>query len=306
VIQETVEMLNVSISKNAVLRFNLSSVPIFVEGDPSQIRQIIMNLTINASEAIERNSGVIALTTGMMYCDAEYIENTGFEVQRDVREQLSPGMYAFLEVSDTGAGMPKATLARIFEPFFTTKFTGRGLGLSAILGIVRGHCGMIKIYSEEGKGTTFKVLFPLYDGIDGISEDENTRDCLADSFKGEGTFLIADDEEAIRTVGKHMIQRLGFNVLTADDGREAIALFKEYADEIVGILLDLTMPHKNGAEVFQEVRKLNPKAKVILSSGYNEQDATQQFVGKGLAGFIQKPYASTDLIEQIKKIMSQE
>ncbi len=302
-IEDTVQMLTISISKNVVLKFNYSSEPGFLEGDPSQLRQIIMNLVINASEAIGKRSGVIAVTTGSMYCDKEYIDSTGFETQVSHKERIAEGMYLFLEISDTGIGMKKSTLDRLFEPFYTTKYTGRGLGLSAVLGIVRGHHGMIKIYSEEGKGTSFKVLFPLYGGDDGQKAPTETTGVIDDGWQGEGTFLIADDEEAVRTVGKHMLKKLGFEVLTADDGRIAVELFKKHAKDIVGVLLDLTMPHKDGAQVFQEIRQIKPDVKVILSSGYNEQDATQQFVGKGLAGFIQKPYVSRDLVKKIKEIM---
>jgi len=302
-IEDTIQMLNISISKNAVLKFNYSKDPVFLEGDPAQIRQIIMNLVINASDAVGKKSGVIALSTGTMYCDSEYIETTALESQIIQTKALSEGMYIYVEVSDTGMGMSKKTMTKIFEPFFTTKYTGRGLGLSAVLGIVRGHHGLVKIYSEEGKGTTFKVLFPLLPG----AETDKTRtelDIADDNWKREGTFLIADDEEAVRNVGKHMIKKLGYEVLTAADGDEAVKIFKEHIQDIVGVLLDLTMPHKDGAEVFREIRKLNPDVKVILSSGYNEQDATQQFIGKGLAGFIQKPYVSADLIQKIKEVFS--
>ncbi|NQV51453.1 MAG: PAS domain-containing protein [Candidatus Marinimicrobia bacterium] len=302
-IANTAQMLAISISKNVVMRFNYSSEPVFLEGDPSQIRQVIMNMAINASDAIGKKSGVIALTTGSMYCDREYIESTGFEVQIARKEPLPEGMYAFMEISDTGAGMSKDLLDRIFEPFYTTKFTGRGLGLSAVLGIVNGHRGMVNIYSEVGKGTTFKVLFPMYQESQVIDSTANTKTDSDDKWQGQGTFLIADDEEAVRTVGKHMIKKLGYDVLTADDGVHAIEIFREHADKIVGVLLDLTMPHKDGAQVFREIRALKPDIRVILSSGYNEDDATQQFVGKGLAGFIQKPYVSKDLLKKIKEVM---
>ncbi|MCF6238734.1 MAG: response regulator, partial [Candidatus Marinimicrobia bacterium] len=304
-IQETVQMLSISISKNAVLKFNYAQDPVVLEGDPSQIRQIIMNLVINASEAIEKHSGVISLSTGQMYCDQDYIDSTGFAEKVSRKEPLIEGLYAFVEVSDTGIGMSKDTIHRIFDPFFTTKFTGRGLGLSAVLGIANGHHGMVKIYSEEHKGTSFKVLFPLSEGSIDVTKI-NASEELAEKWQGRGTILIADDEEAVRSIGKHMIRKLGFEVLTAADGQEAIELFKQHRNEIVGVLLDLTMPHKDGAEVFQEIRGINPDVKVILSSGYNEQDATQQFIGKGLAGFIQKPYVSADLVIKIKEVMGQD
>ena len=302
-IEDTVQMLIISISKKVVLKFNYSTEPVILEGDPSQIRQIIMNIVINASESIGNKNGVITLTTGTMFCDQEYINSTGFEVQAALKEQLRAGWYHFLEVADTGTGITKANMARIFEPFFTTKYTGRGLGLSAVLGIVRGHQGMLKLFSEEGRGTTFRILFPRYQGSEGGKSPVETSLDENDHWQGKGAFLIADDEEAVRAVGRRMLEKLGFEVLTAEDGNMAVELFKMHQDEIVGVLLDLTMPYKDGAEVFREIRKLKPSVKVILSSGYNEQDATQKFVGKGLAGFIQKPYVSKDLVAKVKEVL---
>ena len=303
-IGETIEMLKISISKNAILKFNMSDEPIFLEGDPSQIRQVIMNLVINASEAIGEIDGVITLDAGVKYCDRSYIIETGFEDQIANIEKLKEGMYVFLEISDTGIGMSKETISKIFEPFYTTKFTGRGLGLSAVLGIIGGHHGMVKIYSEENKGSCFKILFPQFESDQSIKSSSDPLNDLDDNWQGKGTFLIADDEETVLDVAGHMLQSLGFDVLTACDGKEAIEIFTKHHEEIVGILLDLTMPYKNGAEVFQVVRQLNPKVRVILSSGYNEQSATQQFIGKGLAGFIQKPYDISELVKKIKEVMN--
>lgn len=300
-IEDTVQMFTISISKSVVIKYNYSSEKVFMQGDPSQIRQIVMNLVINASEAVGEQSGAISITTGRKYCDREYIESTGFET-KTTRDSLPEGNYAFVEVSDSGSGMDDEIIDRIFEPFFTTKFTGRGLGLSAVLGIVRGHTGMVSIYSEIGKGTTFKILFPDFEpAVDQMDSDKSEKP-VTEEWKGEGTFLIADDESAVRSVGKRMLERLGFKVLTAVDGQEAIEIFQAHSDNLAGVLLDLTMPNRNGAEVFREIRQINPDIRVILTSGYNEKDATQQFVGKGLAGFIQKPFVSSDLIKKIVEI----
>ena len=298
------QMLNISISKNVVLKITPSSSPVYLEGDPTQIRQVIMNIVINGSDAIQNRSGVISVLTGTMHCDRAYIDATGFNTQIASPGDIHEGMYVFLEISDTGSGMSKAIIERIFEPFYTTKFTGRGLGLSAVLGIIRGHSGFMKIYSEPDKGTTFKVLLPLYSSDTDVMSKSSSPSRFDTDWQGRGIFLIADDEEAVRSVGKAMLKKLGFDVITAEDGREAIQIFEEKQAEIVGVLLDLTMPHKDGAEVFRAIRAINPKVKVILSSGYNEQDATQKFVGKGLAGFIQKPYVTSELLEKIKEVMS--
>jgi CheY-like chemotaxis protein len=262
-----------------------------VEADATQMRQIIMNLVINASEAIGDKSGVIAITTGCMDCDRSYLKDVWLD------ENLKDGLYVYLEVADSGCGMDKDTLAKLFDPFFTTKFTGRGLGMAAVLGIVRGHKGAIKVYSEPKKGTTFKILLPsssrpaeIFNGASGTNE-----------WLGSGTVLLVDDEETIRGIGAEMLKELGFEAVTASDGLEAIKIFKNTPD-IVFVILDLTMPHMDGEQCFRELRQLDPKVKVIMSSGYNEQEVTQKFVGKGLAGFIQKPYRLSTLQETIRNI----
>jgi len=214
-------------------------------------------------------------------------------------------VYIYFEVADTGCGMPGATQEKLFDPFFTTKFTGRGLGMAAVLGIVRGHNGAIKIYSELNKGTTIKILFPAT--AVRADQPDHEMECFAPAEKsdicGNGTVLIADDEESVCAVGRLMLERIGFKVLTAADGREAVDTFRQHADEVVCVLLDLTMPRLNGEQVFSELRRIKPEIRVILSSGYNEHDATQRFAGKGLAGFIQKPYNSASLTAKIKQAM---
>jgi len=301
-VEEMVHILQVSISRKAVLKLNYAdNLPVF-DGDVTQIRQVIMNLITNASEAIGDRSGVIAISTGAMECDRTYLDtgNPAFRQEKD--EDLIPGVYVYFEVADTGSGMDRKTLEKVFDPFFTTKFTGRGLGMAAVLGIVRGHRGTIKVYSEPRKGTTFKVLFPVSRSAEILHEPANPRAGPGD-FQAVGTVLIADDEESVCTLGRLTLERIGYTVLTATDGREAIEIFRRHAEEITCVLLDLTMPHLDGEEVFREMRHIRPSVKVILSSGYNEQDATQQFSGKGLAGFIQKPYTPTDLVTNLKSIL---
>ena len=290
-LDEMLHMLEVSISKKAVLRLNLHQHLPTVEADATQMRQIIMNLVINASEAIGEKSGVIAITTGCMDCDRSYLKDIWLD------ENISEGLYVYLEIADSGCGMDKETMAKLFDPFFTTKFTGRGLGMAAVLGIVRGHKGAIKIYSELNRGTTFKILLPASSRPAEIFNGTRHHD----GWKGEGTVLLVDDEETVRGIGTEMLKELGFTVITADDGREGVEQFKQNPD-ISFIILDLTMPHMDGEQCFRELRQINPDVKVILSSGYNEQEVTQKFVGKGLAGFIQKPYKLSILEEAIRKI----
>jgi PAS domain S-box-containing protein len=291
-VEEMHNMMEVSISKRAVFRFNLTRPLPSVEADATQLRQIIMNLVINASEAIGEKSGVIAISTGCMTCDKNYLKSVW------LNENLTDGLYVYLDISDTGCGMEAATLTKLFDPFFTTKFTGRGLGMAAVLGIVRGHKGAIRVYSEPGKGSSFKILLPA---VDRPAEIFNGA-AHVDSWKGEGTVLLVDDEETVRAIGSEMLRELGFQVVTADDGRDALEIFKS-RDDISFVILDYTMPHLNGEECFRELRTLKPDVKVIMSSGFNQQEITEKFVGKGLAGFIQKPYRMTVLKEALKDML---
>lgn len=288
-VEEMAHLLKTSISKKAILNLNLEKGLPPVMADPSQIRQIVMNLIINASDAIGDRSGVINIAIGASRCDEGYLERT------ELRETLPPGLYVHLEVSDTGCGMDAETRARIFEPFFTTKFTGRGLGLAAVLGIVRAHKGAVKVYSEPGKGTSFKVLLPAVDGR--AADDASTRDPGAVRSVGKGTVLLVDDEESLRALGVSMFERLGYRVFTAADGREALDLYRENGAAIDLIFLDLTMPHMDGAEAFSELRRMNPNIRVIIASGYSEEDVAARFAGKGLAGVLQKPFTLERLHE---------
>ena len=302
-VEEMAHLLDVSTSKKAMLKYNFAeNLPLF-DGDATQVRQIIMNLITNASEAIGDKSGVIALSTGAMDCDRAYLDNVNETLRASLDEPLPEGAYIYLEVADTGCGMDADTVEKVFDPFFTTKFTGRGLGMSAVLGIVRGHKGAIKIYSEVGKGTTFKVLFPANELPENGSAARRGDEARANEWHGKGTVLIADDEETICAVGRQMLERMGFSVLTAPDGREALKVFREHADDIVCVLLDLSMPHTGGEAAFREMRRLRPNVMVVLCSGYNEQDATQCFAGKGLAGFLQKPYSMAALKETLIRIL---
>ena len=270
-----------------------------IMADPGQVQQIIMNLLTNASESIGEAGGVVTLTTGVRTWDDACLERNMLE------EKPAASRFVCLEVADTGCGMDKETRQRLFDPFFTTKFTGRGLGLSAVSGIVRGHQGAIFVDSEVGKGTTVRVLFPV------VETDQPPAPEAADVMatpSGQarlataGAVLVVDDEEMVRQLGKTMVERCGFQVLTAADGIEAVAIFQEHVEEIVCVLLDLTMPRMNGVDAFREMRRIRPGVKVILSSGYNEQEAIQQFASQGLAGFIQKPYRLQNLRAELERV----
>jgi len=291
-IGEMVSLLKASISKKSILNLNLKEPLPALRGDPSQIRQVVMNLVINASEALGEHAGAIAISTGLMECSREYLAEACFD------GSPTEGLYVWLEVSDTGCGMDPETQHRIFEPFFTTKFTGRGLGLSAVLGIVRGHQGALKVYSEPGKGTTFKVLFPA------VPQERPTvarhEEAKPVDWKGAGTILLVDDEESVRTLGSRMLERSGFEVLTAADGREALEIYRVRRAEIALVLLDLTMPEMDGEETFRELRRIDPNVRVVMSSGYTESEITPRFAGKRLTGFLQKPYSMTALMDCLR------
>lgn len=290
-LEDMLRMLEVSISKKASLRINPYQHLPAVEVDATQMRQVIMNLVINASEAIGDRSGVIAISTGCIDCERNYLKDVWLD------ENIGEGLYVYLEIADSGCGMDKTTMAKIFDPFFTTKFTGRGLGMAAVLGIVRGHKGAIKVYSEINRGTTFKILLPASSRPVELFNGTGHHD----DWQGAGTVLLVDDEESVRGIGAEMLKELGFMVITAEDGREGVETFRNNPG-ISFVILDLTMPHMDGEQCFRELRLLKPDVRVLMSSGYNEQEVTQKFVGKGLAGFIQKPYKLSELKDAVRKI----
>lgn len=294
VVQDMSNILNVSISKKAQLCLKFDpDIPI-IKADAAQIRQIVMNLIINASEAIGDKPGSICLKTGLTEVKSEQMD----AFWRN--ENLPEGLYVFLEVNDNGSGMSTETINKIFDPFFTTKFTGRGLGLAAVLGIVRGHQGFIQVESILGKGTTFKVFFPPVWNEDLTVQTSNHKD---NSWRGTGRLLLVDDDASVREIGKRMFENLGFKVIIAENGKIALDIYKDN-QEFVCIVLDLTMPVMDGVEAFNELRKINPDVKVIIASGYNEQEISTELINNGLNGFIQKPYHSSEIKEKLSKILN--
>ncbi len=292
-VEEIAHLLGSSIAKKAVLNFDFAKALPSIDADAAQIQQVVMNLITNASDAIGDAPGVITLRTGIMEANADYL--TAWYMGEDLTE----GPYVFLEVTDTGCGMDEATRQKIFDPFFTTKFTGRGLGLAATLGIMRRHHGAIKVYSEPGRGTTFRVLFPRSERA---LEARAAKDpAQADASPAGGTVLVVDDEDAVRTVAKAMLEHAGFTVLVADTARDGVETFRRHAGRIQAVLLDMTMPEMNGEEVFREIRGIDPTVRVVLTSGYSEHDATSHFGGEALAGFVHKPFELDTLIGTVRR-----
>jgi CheY-like chemotaxis protein len=281
IVEETTKLLTISISKKASLHYDLARNLPPVQVDSAQISQVIMNLVINASEAIGDKPGDIHVHTGLMHADRDYLDQT------EIADPLSVGDYVYLEVKDSGCGIQPENLKRIFEPFFTTKFTGRGLGLAAVLGIVRGHQGTLSVSSEPGKGTTFRMLLPCVLG----SYDAPTRSPFADtSVIGGGAVLIVDDEVTVREVMARILESLGYTAILAVDGQDGVEQFRMNHQFLKLVLLDLTMPKLDGAQAFAAIRDIDAEVPVMLMSGYSEQEATALFSGQGLAGFIQKPF----------------
>ncbi len=290
IVEEMAFLLKTSISKNILLSYNLTENLPSIKADSTQISQIVMNLITNASEAIGEQSGFIRLDTGVIEFDGSRMS------EEYISQEALKGTYAFIKVSDTGCGMSEATITSMFDPFFTTKFFGRGLGLAAVIGIVRGHNGAIKVSSVPGKGSTITITFPIcMKSSDSAPEKLLTESSLI----CKGTVLLVDDDETVLSVGKEMMETLGFAVLTAAGGQEALDLLMEKRGQIVCVVLDLTMPHMDGKVTCSRLREIDPAIPVIISSGYSRKDVEKQFGESGISGFLSKPYRLSDLLDML-------
>jgi two-component system, cell cycle sensor histidine kinase and response regulator CckA len=287
-LEETSGLVRASISKNVAVVLDLHHNAPPVQGDQTQMHQLLMNLILNGAEAIgEDRPGTVRVRTGSLLLDEAAIRNS-FPADR-----LAAGEFAVVEVRDDGCGMDEETRAKIFDPFFTTKFMGRGLGLAAALGIVNAHRGAIRVDSRPGEGSTFTVLLPA---------SPATRHSNATA---KATILVVDDEEIVRKTAGIVLEKHGYRILTATNGQEAIDLFAKGATQIDLLLLDLTMPVMGGEETLRRLREAGIQLPVVLSSGYTEADARRRFAADRLAGFIQKPYASGQLLEKLEKVLRQ-
>lgn len=296
VIGGVTQLLQLSVSRKVAINLQLQEGVPPVEGDVEQVKQTVINLVANASEAIGDRPGTITLRTGVVVADSAYLSQTY------INEGLREGQYAFIEVTDTGCGMDAQTKARLFDPFFTTKFAGRGLGLATVLGVVRAHRGAIHVYSELGKGTAMKVLLPVSQAAVDCSADAHPTSVAG--WRGSGTVLVADDEDSMRRICKLMLEKCGFTVLTADDGRDAVEKFRKYAGDICVVLLDLTMPRLSGEETYDELVKIRPDVRVILTSGYSETEACRRLGHRTIVGFVQKPFEYQVLMRKIRAATS--
>ncbi len=288
---ELVDLLAHSVSKKVVMHFDLSPRRPRIMADASQIRQVVMNLIINAAEAIGDQPGVITLRSDVRQVDRAH-PVTGLAT-----DGLDDGEYVCLEVTDTGCGMSEETQARLFDPFFTTKFTGRGLGLAAVLGIVKGHRGSIQVKSAPGAGTTFTLLLPSQpDEVAVAAAPERSAAAMKDS-RG---VLVIDDEQGVRSLVRTVLERRGFHVLEAADGAEGLDVFRAHRAEVDLVLLDLTMPRMGGSEVFRELKQLDPTVRVVLMSGYTRGNVLKMFSDGAPDDFLEKPFHYNDLVTIVR------
>ncbi len=286
-VDEIVKMLQSAIKKNITIHLDLARDVPEISGDNAHIQQIIMNLIINAAEAIGDKNGTITVALGKTDILAEQ-SKVDF-----MGNAVLPGGYACLEVSDDGCGMDEDVQKRIFEPFYTTKFTGRGLGMSAILGILKSHNGALELKSTPEIGTSFKVYFPLAEKVSVV--EPGPLPGLFPAVPENGTVLLVDDEEALRTIGSALLEAMGFSVITAADGREALELYKARGSEINLVMLDLIMPEMGGVEAYQELRQIDRAVPIIICSGYGAESVSDVTSTDEKAGFLNKPYSLSEL-----------
>ncbi len=293
-VAELAQLLEVSISKKASLRLRLAQTVPPITADPSQITQVVMNLITNASDALGDTAGEIVISTGTLDFPPEGPGWLG---------EPGPGRAVYVQVADTGAGMSPSVRERLFDPFFTTKFTGRGLGMAAVLGIVRGHDGAIQVQTESGRGSALTVAFPAAETRAAAAERVRSA---GGAWQGEGTVLVVDDEEIVRNLVRKSLEAAGLNVQTAADGREAVETFEAHADEIALVVLDMTMPELSGEETLAELRRVRPDVPALLTSGFSAEDFDTSSDPSGPTAFIQKPYRPGELLTRVREMLAGE
>jgi len=292
-VAEMRELVAAPVSGKTEFDLQLASDLPAVEAEPAQLSQVVMNLVTNASESMKEGEGRIAVRTGLVDL-ASPPANALFA------ETMSRGPHVYFEVEDEGSGMDEATRSRIFEPFYTTKFTGRGLGLAAVAGIVRAHRGGIEVDSEPGRGTRFRVLLPATAGPAAGQARGRTS---IDGWHTTGTALVIDDDEAVREINEEVLRRSGMTVLTAADGHEGVKLFEQHADAIRVVLLDRSMPALSGVDTFDAIRALRSDVKIVLVSGYSEERVTEELASRGLSGFLEKPFTPEELLACVREVI---
>lgn len=285
-------LLTAPISKRVDVQFNLENDLPDITGDNSQLQQLIINLLSNASEAIGDNEGVITVSTGVLEVDAVYLETLYFH------DNLLPGSFVYLNVADSGPGLDTGTLDKIFDPFFTTKFAGRGLGLAAVLGIVRSHNGALAVDSAPGKGATFRILLPVARETQQAAHPMPRPEATSTPIRTGGV-LIVDDEQMVLELGQHLLRKSGYSVYLAEDGIDALVTMTKFLDDIDIVLLDVMLPNMNGYDVATALRRVREDIPIVLCSGYSEEQARSRFIGIPVSGFLKKPFSGDELLRII-------
>jgi two-component system, cell cycle sensor histidine kinase and response regulator CckA len=303
-VEENAHLLRSCVARTVTLNLRLDRSLPCIDADVGQVQQVVMNLITNAAEAVGAQPGVITLTTGVSDCDARYL------FRSRIHEKPPAGRYAYVEVTDSGCGMDAETRDRMFDPFYSTKVTGRGLGMATVLGIIRGHGGAILVDSEVGQGTTIRALFPLAEepatAPTRPSGPAVRREGLPAAAGATHEVLVVDDEEMVRDLAADMFRELGFSVLTASDGREAVEQVRQRGGRIRVVLLDLTMPRMDGAAAMEEILRLEPGVRIILSSGYDEQSVGSHLLRRSQVQFVAKPYSLADLRGALTRALEEE
>ena len=292
IVYDTAALLERTIDRRITISLRLEADTALLNGDPGQLELMVMNLAVNARDAMP-GGGELELRTrnvdlGEAACSA--------------RLELTPGRYVVLRVRDTGAGMSEQVAQRVFEPFFTTRPEGQGtgMGLAMVYGIVKNHGGAVSVQSEVGKGTTFELFLPADEGVAAVDGSEPERQ----SIYGRGLVLVVDDEEPVRQVVSSMLTELGYSVVTAGNGQEGIEIFRKRRSEIDLVILDVTMPVLDGVACFGELRQIDPEVRVVVSTGHAVDRAAQLLLDRGARGFVQKPFVKSDLSQALAKALS--
>lgn len=291
-VSQMTRLLEVSLSKKARLACHLDSALPLIAADAAQLQQVVMNLITNAADALGDETGTIGVSTSLATIGPE-----GLPDQR-AGEPLGPGNYVCLEVTDTGCGMNEESRSRLLEPFYTTKVAGRGLGLAAVAGIVRGHHAGLTLVSAPGNGSTFRVFFPIPERpLPALV----VRPAAMQDAESSGKILVVDDEPLVREVARRALERAGFEVVLAENGRQAVETFSQQPGRIALVLLDLSMPEMDGEQTLIELRRIQPKVQVLLSSGYDQSSTRRAPLGGRVASFIQKPYTARALVAAVRQ-----
>jgi CheY-like chemotaxis protein len=294
VVRESTALLEAAIPGPGHLKLELGASVPAIEADPSQVRQILVSLVTNAGEALENGHGTVTVRTGSLIADQAYLQSTALP------DRPPEGRYGFLEVVDDGTGMSEAVQQRMFEPFYSTRFSGRGLGLAAVSGIVRRHRGTIQVTSAPGEGTAIRVLFPLA----GRPERAELAPCAVAGEPAEGKVLLVDDEADVLRLMRKFLGRAGFEVHPAASGEEGLARFKELGGSLDAVILDLTMPGMGGDELLAAIRQLDQTVPVIVASGYTEDEVARRCAGLNISAFLPKPYLPAELTAELRRAIT--